>query len=92
MTGPGLFPPPPPRAPTREELQRRLEALLRGYHGAGGADRDDLDRKIRELRAQIDGLPPRPAPPAAPPPARPRAKSRTVHDGRLAATGELKEN
>lgn len=83
-----LFPPPPPRAPTRDELVRRLVELHRLYQDAGGDEARDIDREILEVQRQL-------ARHQAPAPARevpaPRPGATKPHDGRLAATGERED-
>jgi len=90
MTGPGLFPPPPPRAPTRDDLLRRLVELQRRYREVGGDEARALGLEILEVQRQLRS---HPAPaPAREVPAPRRAARPKVHDGRLAATGEAKED
>lgn len=86
---PGLFPPPPPRAPTRDELVRRVVELRRQYHEAGGDLAREIDREILEVQRALARLPAPTAPREVPAPG---VGARKVHDGRLAATGEAQED
>jgi hypothetical protein len=81
-----LFPP-PIRRPTRDDLVRRLDELLRRYERCGGAEARELGEQIRVTRRELRALGPAPRPPA--PPRRPTVTR--AHDGRLAATGERQE-
>lgn len=81
---PSMFDPTPAAPPTREELERRLDELLREYSEAGGDRAREVDLEIRKLRLHL-GRMPRPVPPAPP------RGDEKPHDGRLAATGEREE-
>ena len=86
MTGPTLFDRPAPLTPRQQLLKREAE-LLAEYRSAGGERREELDRALIDLRAQLR-LMPKPASPAPATTFVPRRLPGGVRDGRAAAAGD----